>query len=85
MGGELPGGLGAQPVERQDIPVGVDDADSIRAHQTQPPVRGALRQRWPVWTEQHELVHRLPKLVFLRLPPEPAQPAGWREADVKQG
>ena len=51
MRGEPPGRLVAQPPERQDVPIGVDDSDSVRPHQAQPPVRRALRQRWPVRTE----------------------------------
>ena len=85
MRGELPGGLVAQPSARQDVPIGVDDSDSVRPHQAQPPVRRALRQRWPVRTEQHEVMHRVAQLVFLGLSPESAEPARRSKTDVQQG
>jgi len=70
--------------DRQDLAVGIEDGDAVGAHQPKPPLRRALRQRCPVRTEQHQVVHGIAKLLFLLLRQDAAQPLWGREADVQQ-
>src|SRR4029077_18444327 len=67
----------------KDRPVAVDDKRRVAADQTLGPAEGPLGERGAVRAVEQEVVHRPPVLVFLWLTPDPAQPGGREERDVK--